>query len=199
MLKILFVLSLVCSSTLQAAESILVFGDSLSAAYGLESDQHGWVGLLQQQLQQQKEPAVVINASLSGETSRGGAQRLGKLLEIHQPTVVILELGANDGLRGFPPKQMKANLQQMIDQSKATGAKVLLLGMRAPRNYGKRYIELFDQVFPQLAQENDIALVPFLLDDVVFNKDMIQHDGLHPNAKAQPVMMKVVLDQLRLM
>ena len=187
------------SSTLLAAESILVFGDSLSASYGLESDQQGWVALMQQQFQQDNQSPLIVNASLSGETTRGGVQRLGQLLKTHQPTIVILELGANDGLRGQPPKQMKANLQRMIDQSKASGAKVLLLGMRAPPNYGKRYTEYYDQVFPQLAQENSIALLPFLLDGVVLNRDMMQHDGIHPNAKAQPVMMKMVLKQLRLM
>ena len=139
----------------------------------------------------------IINASISGETTAGGLARIDQALNRHQPDIVILELGGNDGLRGFSPKIMKSNLAKMIKRSKNSGAKVLLLGMRIPPNYGKRYTELFAEVYFQLAKEYRVSLVPFLLDGIGTRTDLMQHDGIHPNARAQPLIMEIVLTQLK--
>ena len=180
---------------LSSAANILVMGDSISAAYGLEVDQ-GWPALLQQKLDRQGKGYQVVNASISGETSAGGSNRIDKELQRHHPAIVIIELGANDGLRGYPPARMKTNLQRMIERSRASGAQILLLGMRIPPNYGRRYTEMFERVYSELEKEQKIAFVPFLLDGVAAQTGMIQHDGLHPNAKAQPLMMELVWEKL---
>ena len=172
------------------AENILVLGDSLSAGYGIKVEQ-GWVTLLQQQLVKEHHWQV-INASVSGETSSGGTSRLPALLAEHKPKIVILELGANDGLRGQPLKLLHQNLQAMIDTSKNIGAKVLLIGMQIPTNYGPRYTREFKEIYPQLAEKNKLSLVPFLLDGVAAHSELIQNDGLHPTAEAQPLILKNV-------
>ncbi len=172
------------------AENILVLGDSLSASYGIKVEQ-GWVTLLQQQLTKERHWQI-INASVSGETSSGGTTRLPALLAEHKPKVVILELGANDGLRGQPLKLLHQNLQKMIDASKNTGAKVLLIGMQIPTNYGPRYTREFKEIYPQLAEKNKLPLVPFLLEDIAAHSELIQSDGLHPTAEAQPLILKNV-------
>lgn len=195
MVKYLLCVILLCASGLTQAATILVMGDSLSAAYGFQIDQ-GWVALLQKKLAQQGHPYQVVNASISGETSAGGLSRIDQELRTHRPAIVIIELGANDGLRGFPPDRLKANLKQMVDKSLASEARVLLLGMRIPPNYGKRYTDLFYQVYAELANEEAIAFVPFMLDGVAAQSGMIQHDGLHPNGKAQPLILDVVWGQL---
>ncbi len=168
------------------AKSIVVLGDSISAAYGLDAKK-GWVSLLQQKLKRENKPYVIFNESISGDTSAGGLARIDKLLAQHKPALVLLELGANDGLRGLSPKQMKTNLAEIIKRSQQTGAKVLLLSMRIPPNYGKRYVNMFYQVYPQLAQELNIPFVPFILEEVALVNNMMQKDGLHPNSKAQPI------------
>ena len=170
------------------AKSILVLGDSISAAYGMNVDQ-GWVPLLQAKLKQSKDHSdyVVHNESISGDTSAGGLARLDKALAEHKPDFLLLELGANDGLRGLPPATLKANLTEITRRAQQSGAKVVLLGMKIPPNYGKRYIDALYQVFPDLAQELNIPLIPFILEEVALNPEMMQADGLHPNAKAQPV------------
>lgn len=175
----------IVSQTTQA-KSILVLGDSISASYGMEVEQ-GWVSLLVQKLKTEDKDYRVLNESVSGETTAGGLARVGKLLKLHQPGLLILELGANDGLRGLPPKKMKENLANIIRLSQKAGAKVLLLSMRIPPNYGKRYTHMFYQVYPQLSEEFGIPLVPFILNDVALIADLMQQDGLHPNAKAQPL------------
>lgn len=176
---------------------VLVVGDSLSAAFGFDVAQ-GWVSLLQQELLQ-KPQATIVNASVSGETTSGGLSRLPALLKQHQPNIVILELGANDGLRGQPLKLMQENLQTMIDLSKAAGARVLLVGMQIPTNYGQRYTREFKASFPELAQKNQLGLVPFLLENVAAHSDLIQSDGLHPNALAQPIIRNNVRPHLEAM
>ncbi len=176
-------------------ESVLVLGDSLSAAYGVAIDS-GWVALLQQHLQQAGHPVEVFNASISGETTQGGLARLPDLLTRHRPDVVVIELGANDGLRGFPLHLIRANLAQMVQLSKAAEAEVLLLGMRIPPNYGSKYTSAFYEIYQQLAQQENTALVPFLLDGVAAEDTMMQDDGLHPNANAQPVLLRNVLPTL---
>jgi acyl-CoA thioesterase-1 len=162
---------------------ILVLGDSLSAAYGLELEQ-GWVTLLEQRLAE-KFPHKVINASVSGETTGGGLARLPALLKEYQPTLVILELGGNDGLRGHPLNIMHRQLAGTIEQSRAAGAQVLLVGMQIPPNYGQRYTQQFHATYKQLAEEYQLPLVDFFLDGVALQPDLMQRDGIHPTAEAQ--------------
>ena len=185
-----------CSSVSANSPNLLVLGDSLSAAFGIEQQQ-GWVALLQKRLDQQNHDYQVINASISGETSSGGLTRLPALLQRYQPSVVIIALGANDGLRGLSVKQMHANLNSMIEHSKQQGATVLLIGMRLPPNYGSAYTRLFHDTFTQLAASQNVALMPFLLDGIGADKSMFQQDGLHPTAKAQAMILDNVWGNLR--
>jgi acyl-CoA thioesterase I len=171
--------------------TILVFGDSLSAAYGIRPEQ-GWVALLTQRLKAQGYGYEVVNASVSGETSDGALQRLPRALEIHHPSVVILELGANDGLRGLPSAGTKENLAKMVELSQAAGARVLLVGIRIPPNYGPRYANGFADIYPEIAKQYHLPLVPFLLEKVALESTLMQEDGLHPNARGEPL----VLDTL---
>lgn len=165
--------------------TILVLGDSLSAGYGIAANQ-GWVKRLQDRLVERGFPHRVVNASISGDTTDGGLSRLPAALERERPTIVILELGANDGLRGQPPMAMSHNLARMIELSRQAGAKVLLAEMRIPPNYGPTYTQKFHATFAELAKHYDIPLIPFLLDGVAGNPALIQEDGLHPRAEAQP-------------
>jgi acyl-CoA thioesterase I len=164
--------------------TILVFGDSLSAAYGIRPEQ-GWVALLTQRLQSQGYGYQIVNASVSGETSDGGLERLPRALQLHQPQIVILELGANDGLRGLPVSETRANLARMVQLSQAAGAQVLLVGIRMPPNYGPRYTEEFAHIFPELANQYHLPLVPFLLEKVALDPELMQPDGMHPNARGE--------------
>lgn len=165
--------------------TLLVMGDSLSAAYGIERDE-GWVNLLAERLEGD---AQVINASISGETTSGGLQRFSDILGQQQPDIVLLELGGNDGLRGLSPQQMQTNLATMIEQSQEAGARVLLLGIDIPPNYGQAYRDAFTGVFHSLAEEYDVPLVPFLLEDIALNDALMQGDGIHPTADAQPIIL----------
>ncbi|AQT59176.1 arylesterase [Cellvibrio mixtus] len=178
----------------QPKTTILVMGDSLSAGYGIDIEK-SWVSLLEKELTKQKD-IQIINASVSGETSSGGNTRLPALLNEHQPHVVILELGGNDALRGQPLKLLEKNLQSMIDASKKYNAKVLLTGMQIPPNYGARYSNQFKELYPKLATKNDIALVPFLLEGIGGNAELMQRDGIHPTAEAQPIIVNNVLPEL---
>ncbi|ACE83609.1 arylesterase [Cellvibrio japonicus] len=183
---------------------ILVVGDSLSAAYGIDIDK-GWVKLLQHTLDQEqkmlKQHWQIINASVSGETSSGGRTRLKALLDEHQPQVVILELGGNDGLRGQPLKILRDNLQYMITQSKTAGASVILAGMQIPPNYGARYARQFQQLYSELAGQHQVALIPFLLEGIPTRAELMQRDGIHPTEEAQPLIVDnvkpVLLDVLK--
>lgn len=177
-----------------AQPTVLVVGDSLSAGYGIDVTQ-GWVSLLQKELTEKK-AAKVINASVSGETTSGGLTRLPALLENHKPQIVIIELGGNDGLRGQPVKIIQQNLQTMISKSQEAGAKVLLVGMQIPSNYGPRYTKEFREIYSSLAEKNKTALVTFLLEGVAMHADLIQRDGIHPTAEAQPIILKNVLPVL---
>jgi acyl-CoA thioesterase-1 len=170
------------------APTVLVFGDSLSAGYGIDVDQ-SWTTLLQARLEKQGYEHRVINASISGETTEGGAARIGPALETFSPDLVILELGGNDGLRGFPPSRMRGNLDKIIGTSKSSGAAVVLLGIRIPSNYGQRYIESFEDVFRQAAADNDVPWIEFFMEGVALNEELMQGDGIHPNAAAQPVLL----------
>ncbi|NNA17738.1 arylesterase [Pseudomonas lundensis] len=177
-------LALMCMAQNAAAGTILIVGDSISAGFGLDT-RLGWVSLLEQRLEREGHDDRVVNASISGDTSAGGQARLPALLTEHKPDVVIVELGGNDGLRGQPPAQLQQNLAAMIDAAKTAGAKVLLLGMQLPPNYGPRYTEAFAGVYTQLADEKQIALVPFFLEGVGGHPELMQADGLHPAAAGQ--------------
>jgi acyl-CoA thioesterase-1 len=179
-----------------AARTVLVLGDSVSAGYGIKVEE-GWVALLQQRLRQQGYGYRVVNASVSGETTTGGLARLPRALERHKPALVVLELGGNDGLRGLPLATTRANLLRMIQLSQQAGARVVLVGMKIPPNYGSRYARGFEQVFTDLARDHRLPLVPFLLDKVALTAGMMQDDGLHPTARGQPVMLDNVWPTLR--
>lgn len=176
-------------------KTIVVLGDSISASHGIEVQQ-GWVALLQQKLNKEGKGYSVINESVSGETTAGGVARINHMLEKYKPSIVLLELGANDGLRGLSPKKMKSNLEEIIKRSQKAGAKVLLLSMRIPPNYGKRYTEMFYQVYPALSEQLTVQFVPFILKDVALIAELMQKDGLHPNAKAQPMIVDKVWEYL---
>ncbi len=174
---------------------ILVVGDSLSAAYGMLPEQ-GWVYLLQQRLQKKGYSHQVTNFSISGDTTENGLSRLQPALNQYHPKIVVLELGANDGLRGLSLKQMRINLTKMVEQSQAVQAKVLLLGMKVPPNLGKIYTNRFHQIYHELANKYELSLVPFLLKNVAGLAEFNQEDGLHPNEKAQPLILDTVWEKL---
>ncbi len=176
-------------------KSIVVLGDSISAAYGIEVGQ-GWVALVQDKLQEKHKDYIVENESISGDTSAGGLARVDSVLVRHRPDIVIIELGANDGLRGLSPAILKSNLAEIIGRIKKSGAKVLLLSMRIPPNYGKRYTDLFYNIYPQLSRELAIPYVPFILEDVALAKGLMQEDGLHPNEKAQALIVEKIWSHL---
>lgn len=161
----------------------------------MEQEQ-GWVSLLTHRLADTYPQYVVINASVSGETTGGGFTRLSKTLEVHQPDIVVLELGGNDGLRGYPIDKIRANLSQMINDVRATGASVLLIGMVLPPNYGRRYTQAFENLYQSLAEEHNLPFVPFLLDGVATDRSLIQQDGIHPTVEAQPKLLEDIWLQL---
>jgi acyl-CoA thioesterase-1 len=177
------------------AKSIVVLGDSISASYGIEVSQ-GWVTLLQKKLDEKGSDNIIHNESISGDTTAGGLARIDRAMALHKPDVVIIELGANDGLRGLPPERIKSNLAEIAHRAQRSKAKILLLSMKIPPNYGKRYIDLFYNIYPELAKELRVPYVPFIMEDVALTKDMMQPDGLHPNAKGQPFIAEKVWPQL---
>jgi acyl-CoA thioesterase-1 len=174
---------------------ILVLGDSLSAAFGIRREE-GWVALLQQRLAAKGYEQRVVNASASGETTGGALARLPRLLSAQQPSIVVVELGGNDGLRGLPLEGVRRNLEAIIDAAIASGARVLLLGIRIPPNYGPTYTEGFFALYGELARTHDLPLVPFLLDGIALDDSLMQDDGFHPNAAAQPRMLDAVWPKL---
>jgi acyl-CoA thioesterase-1 len=179
-----------------ADRTVLVFGDSLSAAYGLRPEQ-GWVALLTQRLESQGYGYQVVNASVSGETTAGGLERLPRALQLHRPLIVVLELGANDALRGLPLAETRANLGRMVELARGAGAQLLLVGIRIPPNYGPRYTEEFANIFPELAKQYHLPLVPFLLQDVALNPARMQEDGMHPNASGEPPVFETLWPYLK--
>jgi acyl-CoA thioesterase I len=182
------------ASAYSAPKTVLVLGDSLSAEYGLTRGS-GWVALLEQKLKQEKIDASVVNASISGETTSGGRSRLPALLKQHKPDVVVIELGANDGLRGQPVTAAEANLRAMIEQAQQHRARVLLVGMRMPPNYGRDYTERFFGMYKNLATQYKSPLVPFMLDGVADKPTLFQADRLHPNASAHPIILANIWPQ----
>ena len=195
-LLLVSLLWLAASSRAAEAPVILVYGDSLSAGYGLPQGK-SWVDLLQQRIEQQNLGYRVVNASISGETTLGGLNRLPQALAEHRPRIVIIELGPNDGLRGQPLGTMRANLVQMIRASQAAKAKVLLVGMRIPPNYGPDYTEKFHAAFQAAAKTTRVPLVPFLLEGLADKREMFQADGIHPGAEAQALLLDNVWKTLQ--
>jgi acyl-CoA thioesterase-1 len=187
MRRILFLIVLLSCVNAHAADvpTVLIFGDSLSAGFGIDVDQ-SWAVLLQSRLEKQGYEHRVVNASITGETTAGGAERIGPALANFKPALIILELGGNDGLRGFPPESMRGNLEKIITTSKASGAAVVLLGIRIPSNYGPRYTQAFESVFRETAESLDIPWIEFFMEGIALNDDLMQADGIHPNAAAQP-------------
>jgi len=178
-----------------ADRTILVFGDSLSAAHGLRPEQ-GWVALLDKRLRAQGYGYTVVNASISGETTSGGLQRLPRALELNKPQILILELGANDALRGLPLGNAKDNLSKMVELGKKASARVLLVGMRIPPNYGPKYTADFVKMYTDLSAQYRSPLVPFLLESVALDSSRMQEDGLHPNALGEPAVLDTLWPQL---
>ncbi|MFQ3207226.1 MAG: acyl-CoA thioesterase-1 [Glaciecola sp.] len=174
---------------------LLVLGDSLSAAYGL-TQQQGWVYLLQNAWVTENKPITVINGAISGDTTDGGLSRLPRLLDLHKPTHLLIELGGNDALQGHNPKKIKANIEQMVQLAQKNDVEVMLQEMQIPTNYGKRYTQMFMQVFIDIAAENNIPLIPFFLENIALNKELMQNDGIHPTAEAQPMITELLKPQL---
>ncbi len=177
------------------AETVLVIGDSIGAGYGLEEHQR-WVTLLEEKLQQLDPEFSIINASISGDTTSGGLQRLPASLERFNPSIVIIELGGNDGLRGYSVKQMQSNLESMATLAQESGAEVLIAGMLIPSNYGPAYLERFADAFVKAAENTNATLLPFLLEPIATSRDYFQDDGIHPNAEAQPLIAEHVIKSL---
>ena len=169
--------------------TVVIFGDSLSAGYGIEVDQ-SWVALLQARLNEQGYEHRVINASISGETTEGGATRIESALSDFSPALIILELGGNDGLRGFPAARMKANLAKIVERAKESGAAVVLLGIRIPSNYGARYSAEFEGVFRQISEDFGVQWIEFFMEGIALNDELLQDDRIHPNAEAQPMLLE---------
>ena len=177
--------------TAWAGGTILIYGDSLSAAYGLSQDA-GWPALLQARLKREGMDYTVTNVSVSGETTSGGAARIAEALKTHRPSVIIVALGANDGLRGLPPQQMRANLTRIVSASQQAKARVLLVGVRMPPNYGETYTRQFADVYARLAREHKVALVPVLLQGMDQRRELFLPDNIHPTAAAQPILLRNV-------
>ena len=190
LLFVLFSFAPICAFA-QAGPAIIVLGDSLSAAYGMEISQ-SWPSLLQERLTENGYAYRVFNSSITGDTTQGGLARLPRLLEKHQPDIVILELGGNDGLRGLPIEVTEQNLSSMIEQSQAAGATVILAEMRIPPNYGRTYTQKFNSMYTILTTQYGIALLPFLLQDIALEPGLMQSDGIHPTARAQPLILEQV-------
>ncbi len=177
-------------ASVQADESptILIFGDSLSAGYGIDVDQ-SWVALLQKRLEEAGYEHRVVNASISGETTAGGAARIDSAIGTFSPELIILELGANDGLRGFPAANIRSNIETIARRARDSGANVVLLGIRIPTNYGARYTRSFEAVFSEVAADLEIRWIEFFMDGIALNDELLQEDRIHPNAAAQPLLL----------
>ena len=195
--KNLVILTIGVLPTLVSAKTILILGDSLSAGYGIDAKQ-GWVHLLQQRLDQQyPKQHKVVNASVSGETTSGALARLPKLLQTYQPEIVVIELGGNDGLRGQPPQMIQKNLAQLVQLSQKQKANVLLFGIKIPPNYGTAYSTAFENNYKVVSQQFKIKLLPFFLEGVAGHKHLIQNDQIHPNAKAQPILLNLAYPYIK--
>ncbi|OOW11273.1 arylesterase [Acinetobacter sp. MF4642] len=193
----LVLLALCLSPTWVFAKTVMVLGDSISAGYGIEPQQ-AWVNLLQKRLDQQyPKQHKVVNASVSGETTSGALARLPKLLQTHKPNVVVIELGGNDGLRGQPPQMIQKNLVQLIQQSQKANATVVVLGMKMPPNYGTAYSKAFENNYKVVSQQYKVKLLPFFLEGVAGNKSLMQKDLVHPNGKAQAILLNLAYPYIK--
>ncbi|MNR85899.1 Esterase TesA precursor [compost metagenome] len=193
----LVLLALCLSPTWVFAKTVMVLGDSISAGYGIEPQQ-AWVNLLQKRLDQQyPKQHKVVNASVSGETTSGALARLPKLLQTHKPNVVVIELGGNDGLRGQPPQMIQKNLVQLIQQSQKANVTVVILGMKMPPNYGTAYSKAFENNYKVVSQQYKVKLLPFFLEGVAGNKSLMQKDLVHPNSKAQPILLNLAYPYIK--
>lgn len=188
-------IALIFLSSIAQAQSILIVGDSISAGFGINPEE-GWVALLEEKLQAENSPYSIINASISGDTTTNGLARLPSLLEKHQPEITIIELGGNDGLRATPPARISENLAKMIDLSKAANSKVLLVGIQLPPNYGDAYLARFLAIYPELAKQHQVAVLPSIVEKVGGNSELMQSDGIHPNSEGQSFMLEAVWEQL---
>ena len=190
MRRILYLVLLLITAGAHASDAptVLIFGDSLSAGFGIDVDQ-SWAALLQQRLEDQGYEHRVVNASISGETTEGGATRIATAIETFAPDLIILELGGNDGLRGFPPARIKGNLLAIAQRARDSGAGVVLLGIRIPTNYGIRYSQAFEAVYREIAAELEIEWIEFFMEGVALNDELLQDDRIHPNAAAQPILL----------
>jgi acyl-CoA thioesterase-1 len=196
-LRLVFILFLVIKPLTAAADNtILILGDSLSAAYGLQQEE-GWVKLLQDKYDAEQADIELINASISGETSGGALRRLDALLEQYEPTHVLIEIGANDGLRGFPVKKMQANITALVEKSKAANTMTALMEIYIPPNYGPRYSKMFTDSFTNVSEEQNIHLMDFFMLDIAGKTELMQNDGLHPNKKAQPLIRDEMYDSIK--
>ncbi len=195
MIKFIYTALLFGVTAAAQAATLLVFGDSLSSGYGIGPRQ-GWVTLMEERLKQKKFDYNVVNASISGETTSGGATRIDEALARTRPGLVIVALGGNDGLRGLPVSQIQANLTRIVESAKRRRARVLLLGMRMPPNYGPQYVREFEAVFAAVAKRHQVPLVPFMLNGVTEHRDLMQPDNIHPTAAAQPVILDTVWKEL---
>jgi len=195
-LQVLLLIVTLSVSQNYSAKVIMVFGDSLSAGYGMDI-QYGWVKLLENRLTKNHPGFKLINASISGNTSGNGLGRIKTDLELHNPDILILELGGNDGLRGHPPSMFRSNMEKIIQQSLAKNVQVLLLGIKLPPSYGQRYSKAFESVYTDLAESYKLTLVPFFMDKVGINKKLMQQDGIHPNVKGQPQLLENVWPALK--
>ncbi|MBT8421883.1 MAG: arylesterase [Gammaproteobacteria bacterium] len=195
LLLLLLSLLFVAAAPADDRPTLLVVGDSLSAGYGMDSGQ-SWVAMLQARLEAEGYGYRVVNASISGDTSSGGLSRITRQLSLHQPEIVIIELGGNDGLRGLPVETLYSNLDGMITQAQDSGAAVVLAGMLIPPNYGVDYADEFAAVYPKLAEKYDLALIPFFMDGVALDYSLFQQDGIHPTVAAQSILLKNVWDVL---
>ena len=193
--QLFIITALLFMHSFASASTLLIMGDSLSAAYNLRQ-QDGWVSLLENQLSQSHPDIKVVNASVSGETTQGGLSRFSALLTTHKPSWVVLELGANDALRGYPLDQTTLNLEKMVEQAQQADALVLLVGNQIPQNYGKRYTQMFFDLYKDIASKYALAYLPFMLEGVALNNALMQDDGLHPNKDGQPVILENILPHL---
>ena len=193
----LFLFILIASTTSsEENNSILIYGDSISAGYGMEKESQ-WSESLKTLLSDKGFKISVYNRSVSGETTGGGLTRISRILDELKPTFLLLELGGNDALRGYPPKKIYENLNKMIEASKERGIDVFLMQIRILPNYGKRYQTQFESIYPTLSQEKEVILLPFMLNDIALKKELMLSDGIHPNKDAQPLIAEIVFNSLK--
>ena len=194
--SLIFIFSINCVYALDEQRTLLIFGDSISAGYGMSKEKQ-WSVLLQEKFNKENLKIKVINSSVSGETTGGGLSRLEKIIKQHEPNYVLLELGGNDALRGYPPKKISSNLVEMISISEISNANIFLMQIKIPPNYGSRYQKAFESIYPRVAETTSAILIPFMLEEVALNADLMLPDGIHPKESAQPLIADFIYLQLK--